>query len=381
MVASGDCQFVLYGGRLETEKFLYQNRSLLNRISFCVFDDCKETICHGLSVYMPLDLNHITYEMILVTAKDEKHYFSIKKSLESVGKKEFENFIWSRAYNKKIVVTNANCHGEAVISYLMQSKRFREEYFVYPLPQIQENSGRSISHTLLRNTDVYIHQDIRRGNAVSDNLSDEIIEQYLGRNTQNISIPNLVGMGNWMFPSLKELDKIIKTQDEVVYVLYRDEILDDAANNISGSIFEFAEYWNHFRYDDKLLDELWDMNKTKLQLREKNWDIKIADFIYKNYKSIPCFVDANHPSKYVMKEIGRQTAQILKLNDICDEKYESNMGIPIPILPSIKAHFGLDFTVPVERKQDYFGRVVEDKESYLEDYIQAYLWWYHDRII
>lgn len=301
--------------------------------------------------------------------------------MESVGKKEFDDFIWSRAYNKKIMVVNANCHGEAIISYLALSKTFKKEYFVYPLPQIQENYEGHISQALLLNADVYMHQDIRRGNSVSDSLSDETIEKYLGKNTLNITIPNLVGMGNWMFPALKDLDRVIKTEKEIVYILYRDEILDEAVCNGSGTLAEIVKYWSYFRYDGRILDELWNMNKAKLKGREESWDIKVSDFIYNNYKFIPCFVDANHPSKYLMKEIGRQIAQILELTDICDECYESDMGLPIPILPSVRDHFGLNFTVPRERKRDYFGKEVDGTNREIEDYIRAYLWWYHDTII
>ncbi|MCI8899540.1 MAG: hypothetical protein HFH76_02755 [Lachnospiraceae bacterium] len=371
----------LYGGRFEAEQFLYQNRRLINSISYCIFDDCEETMCHGIPVYDDSVLKHKMQELILVTVADEKQYINIKKSLESIGKKEFENFIWSKAYNKKIVVVNANCHGDALVSYLMLSERFRAEYFVYPVPQIHENGERSISEVLLSNANVYIHQDIRKNNSVSENLSDEIIEQSLNKETLNITIPNLVGMGNWMFPALKELDRTIKTKEEIIYILYRDEILDDAACRRNGTVSEYARYWRCFRYDGRVLDELWNMNKAKLIAREKNWDIKISEFIYENYKSVPCFVDANHPSKYLMKEIGRQTAAIMNITDICDEHYESNMGIPIPILPSVKEYFGLNFTVPAERKEDYFGKCCEDTALDIEAYVQAYIWWYHDRII
>lgn len=372
---------ILYGGRLETEKFLYQNRALIDKISFCIIDDCVETDCHGIPVCEYPGTDRIAEEFVLVTATEKEHYFDIKKSLEAMGKKEFEDFTWSKAYNKKIVVINANCHGEAIISYLALSKKFKEEYFVYPVAQIQENNDGNISQALLLNASVFMHQDIRKGNSVSDNLSDEVIEKSLSKSTLNITIPNLVGMGNWMFPSLKDLDKIIKTEKEIVYILYRDEILDDAECDTSGTMSEILTYWSHFCYDDATLDELWNMNLAKLKGREKNWDIKVSDFIYDNYKSIPCFVDANHPSKYLMKEIGRQIAQILELTDICDEGYESNMGLPIPILPSVKEHFGLNFIVSRERKEDYFGKEVTDADKEVEDYIRAYMWWYHDRVV
>lgn len=372
---------VLYGDRLETEKFLYQNRILIGRVSLCIFNDCDETICHGIPVGEYPGTDQMAEKFVLVTVAEEARYFDIKKRLESAGQEEFKDFIWSKAYHKKIVVVNANCHGEAMINYLTLSKKFRKEYFVYPLPQIQENYEGRISLALLLHTDVYMHQDIRIGNSVSDNLSDEAIEKCLSKSTLNITIPNLVGMGNWMFPALKDLDRVIQTEEEVVYILYRDEILDEAENSIRETVSDIADFWRNYSYADAVLDELWNVNKARLKEREKNWDIKISDFIYENYKSIPCFVDANHPSKYVMKEIGRQTAKILGLTDICDERYESSMGLPIPILPSVRDYFGLNFIVPEERKRDYFGKEVEDREKEIEDYVEAYLWWYHDRVI
>ena len=254
----------LYGGRFEAEQFLYQNRHLINSISYCIFDDCEETMCHGIPVYDDSVLKHNMQELILVTVADEKQYINIKKSLESIGKKEFENFIWSKAYNKKIVVVNANCHGDALVSYLMLSERFRAEYFVYPVPQIHENGERSISEVLLSNANVYIHQDIRKNNSVSENLSDEIIEQSLNKETLNITIPNLVGMGNWMFPALKDLDRTIKTKEEIIYILYRDEILDDAACRRNGTVSEYARYWRCFRYDGRVLDELWNIDRKSV---------------------------------------------------------------------------------------------------------------------
>lgn len=71
---------ILYGSRLETEKFLYQNRILIDRISFCIFDDCNETICHGIPVYNYSCIDQIADKFVLVTSAEDERYFDIKKS-------------------------------------------------------------------------------------------------------------------------------------------------------------------------------------------------------------------------------------------------------------------------------------------------------------
>lgn len=105
--------------------------------------------------------------------------------------------------------------------------------------------------------------------------------------------------------------------------------------------------------------------------REKNWDIKIVDYIQEKYKSIPCFADASHPSKYVMKEVGRQVAALMGISDINENIYDCEIGIPVPIIQTVYKVFNFDF---VEKKQ-WFGKKVDLE---VEDYITAYLWWYHD---
>lgn len=79
----------------------------------------------------------------------------MKQNLEDLGLTEFEDFIWSKAFRKKIVVVNANCHGPGLIDYLQLSDRFCKNYMVYPVKQVHLND--EIPLNLLKNTDVYIH--------------------------------------------------------------------------------------------------------------------------------------------------------------------------------------------------------------------------------
>lgn len=117
----------------------------------------------------------------------------------------------------------------------------------------------------------------------------------------------------------------------------------------------------------------------KLSRRDKNWDIKIADYIKENYKRIPLFIDPDHPLKYLMQEIGRRTARILNINDIDENlNYEPCLGISVPIIPCVMDFYGLNFIVPCEKMHC----LLKLNSGYgLKEYIRIYLWWYHEKIL
>lgn len=367
-------KYVLYGIGVEAEYFLYRNQDVLQNISFCI-DRKDVNTFYGLEVYH-LDevdlLQIIDNHYLIVAAGEDRSFEEIKKVLCRYGLKEWEHFIWSKAFRRKVVVINANCHGGAVKKYLSQSASFSNGYMIYPTMAVHLSEG-VIDIDLLRHTDVYIHQDIRKENSIGYQLSDEYVQQFLPKGVMDICIPNLVGMGKWMYPSLGELDKVSNPGKESIYVLYRDLVLDEAAKKCH-TYEKIKRFWMDYKYEESRMKNDFVTCMNKLKEREKNWDIKIYDYIMENYRTIPCFTDASHPSKYVMKVIGRQIARIMDLTDIEDDEYESNLGLKVPIMNSIAEYFQLDFQVPCESRKDYLGKVTEVE---IDDYIKAYIWWYH----
>lgn len=76
-----------------------------------------------------------------------------------------------------------------------------------------------------------------------------------------------------------------------------------------------------------------------------------------------------------MRIVGRQTAELMGLCDIDDERYEPNLGLKAPVLNCVSEHFELNFQVPREKREEYLGKRMV---SEIDDYVKAYLWWYHD---
>lgn len=367
-------KYILYGVGAEAEYFFYQNQDILHNISFCI-DRKNVNTFYGLEVFRieAVDMRQVMdTHYIIVAAGGADIFEEIKKGLCGYGLCEWKHFIWSKVFRRKVVVINANCHGDAVKKYLVRSASFCNGYSIYPIPEVHLGEG-VIDTDLLRHTDVYIHQDIRKENAIGYQLSDEYVRQYLPENVVDICIPNFVGMGKWMYPGLGGLEKVINPGKESLYVLYRDEVLDEAASKCH-TYEEIRTYWVDYRYGNDRMDDDFTKCMDKLKAREKNWDIKVYHYIMENYKTIPCFTDANHPSKYVMKEVGRQIAPLLGLSDIDDEGYEPDLGLKVPVMKGITEYFGLDFQVSCERRREYFGKMAE---SDIDDYIRAYLWWYH----
>lgn len=367
-------RYILYGVGWEAEIFVFSHSDIFSKLIFCIDQNRKEF--YNIPVYTLSQVNlNRGGDQIIVAASNQKTYFEMKENLTGLGLIEFEDFIWSKAFRKKIVVVNANCYGEPLIEYLKLSATFCEKYMIYPVPPIFLND--EISNNLLKNTDVYIHQDIREDNSISYKLSDTYIRPQLKSDVVNICIPNLVRLGRWMFPYLGETVRRMYIPSGFIDVMKRDHVLDEAVNKCE-SLEEYREFWINYKFSDTELNEIFHDRMNRLVEREKNWDIKISDFIRENYREIPCFVDLSHPSKYVMKEIGRQVADKLGLNDINDENYESKLGICVPVMRDISNHFKLNFVVPHEKCTGYLGKKVKDE---VDDYIKAYLWWCHQIVV
>lgn len=285
----------------------------------------------------------------------------------------------SRRSGKKIVVVNANCHGTALVKFLKSSKSFTELFEIYPLPAIQENTEKRINNAILSEADVFIHQYIRENNSVAYELSDQVTVRQLKKSCLNLVIPNLVGLGKWLYPNLGE---IILDDTKQKNLIFRDDILDEAVrNNVCSDISFYIDFFNKYEYSTKILDDLYEQNMMKLKERQKKWNVNIYDFVINNYKSIPMYVDAGHPSKYVMYEIGRKTLESLSIkNDVLLEDYDSSLGLPAPAAPRIKKFFGIDYTLALEPRRSLVFNSVEaiDEEQYIYEYITEYLYLVHN---
>ena len=188
----------------------------------------------GRSVY---DLKEHIYKdiYVLVAVGDISAYITISNQLQSLGMQEFSDYLYYGWLNKSIVLLHGNCHMVIIKNYLESSKKFGEQYAIYPNPTICENKKRKIDNVVLRNCDVWIHEDIQRNNGYGYYLSDEFLRETISKNPQvrEIIVPHLFGLGK-AFSHNQILIKEIRqsAMEKIIMVCFhmRTLLLTDVSN-------------------------------------------------------------------------------------------------------------------------------------------------------
>ena len=195
---------------------------------------------------------------------------------------------------------------------------------IWNLPPLHHHKLTQIPDELLSRCDLFIHQDIRPENPYGYKFSDEYTIPHLKPECRTVIVPNMVGMGKWNFPTMGG-----RQEKEYKYgqraMLWRDSILDEAYHRCK-KIQEIKTFiLSPDVFPQEKVRELFLKCMDKLCKREKNWDIKISDYIWEHYKTEKIFYDCDHAADSVMQEIGRRLCEELEINDI-DGKLEYIMN-------------------------------------------------------
>lgn len=368
---------VVFGTKFEAEQVAYTHVRLGGVIEF-VIDNFVEGDFHGISIYKLENVLNIKEYFIIVAVATKSTYDEIKEMLVKRGLNEFQDFVWYNICYKKIVVINANCHGNALQSYLRESKRFNMEYTIYPIEEIQNNKFKEIDEMLLAVTDIYIHQDIRYDNKVGYKLSDEYIIPRLNPLCKEICIPNLVGFGKGIFQT--ETDEVCTVVGNSKHALfYRDLLIDKAYNEISiKTVDNIIKYISNYHFDETNVKEKFENTLRKLYEREKNWDVKIVGYITEHYQTEKMFHDCNHPSDLLMLKICEKVARLFEINDIDkSKKIQFNLGVEAFIWSGIANILGITRTEN-EVRQDDKTHILEENALDIREFIREYIWCFHN---
>lgn len=135
------------------------------------------------------------------------------------------------------------------------------------------------------------------------------------------------------------------------------------------------DYINSYKMNEGIIWQNFDIMVDKWRKREKNWDIKIVDWIIDNYKDIPLFEDIYHPNDILLNRICKQLLELLNIKDVNYEKvYHMGCAMEIFILPQVK--HALEMTWQKEKIKLYnIDYSYHDRQpiSY-EQYVQEYIW-------
>lgn len=366
----------VWGTGLKAAQFYY---SYKDNIKIKGFLENKETLQEK---FCGFEIKHPSQDIIMsnfiVIATGKSAYLQIKKQLIDKGLKEFKSFIWSMQIGKELVVVHGNCHIAVVKEYLNASKSFCEKYSICDTPFIFSTGG-GIDENFVKNCDVFIHQDIRKDNGFGEKLSDEYLIPLLKKNCKNITIPNLFGMGNLLLPQTDYHDGFNPSlgHDRNGMFPHADKIIDSFT--LSGETYEYIQ--KHYK-DDGLIEKeqiILNFNNVidKIKQREKNWDIKVSEYILDNYQKVKLFYDIGHPTNVLMLFISLGVLKMLEIDG--EQEIDVTNAISVmdghenPVYPCVASTLGILWKEDKLRKSNLAKKLLDSMD--FDEYIKEYCFW------
>ncbi len=218
---------------------------------------------------------------------------------------------------KKAVVIYGNCHTEIISQMLESCQAFNEKYYIIPTKRIQNiKDPQELYADCYRQCDVFIHQSIRLNNRYGEEYASEKIISRLKEGCKVISIPNVYHLPICFFPQYSDAQEL--RWNGTTY-FFRDSIIDSHADKLF-KLFRLVkrDYNNPMLYDKDKIVASFEAFVDKVRKREQDWDIKVSDFILKNYRSHQLFYDPNHPTNFFLNYITSELLKILLNKDSRD---------------------------------------------------------------
>lgn len=354
-------KIVIFGAGKIGEKFVYE---YYDKINICCFwDNKKDGELLGYPVYKPECDKHY----LIIVALDD--YLNVREQLIRMGYHEFSDFMPYQIFRKKIAVAYGNCHMEAIKKYLSCHKEFSLEYGFYPFPSIQVMKGMQFEfHEILKNCDLLFHQSIRRDNVYGLEFSSENIVQSVKGNCKIISIPNLYGMPKYLFPQLyTKYDGVIGKNPpffidrNIVEWLNNGKTKEEMVNYISqGGVYSKIEILN-----------MWENFKQRLFEREREWDIKISDYILYNHRQEKIFCDTNHITSRTAKEIASRVLKFMGYNMPISMELNTTLdALEVFVYQDVIEALDLGYKEKFIRKASTERLLLNDYEMNLEKYVE-----------
>jgi len=258
------------------------------------------------------------------------------------------------------ILIYANCQGEAIKKMVEIQNKDNKITYVSNYDCITRNSP--ISIRLINKHDIFLYQPIKKERGKH---STDYIFNNIDKKITCISFPYVYNTGMWC----------IVLNNNNLKNGFNNSYLDFNENTRISGLNQIKNYYNIDTLINDFYEEKIDFNLkfrfieslNKLKNIEKNTDIKICDFIMKNYKKIQMFYRDCHPSVDLMVEITKRICKKININFIENKTYkisDFNMLTNgyIPITPYEKKELELDFKIPL-----YFKKENDKWKSYYTD--------------
>lgn len=301
---------------------------------------------------------------------DELNYISIyhlRKDFLNGKYLEKELEYTSFLPNKKLAVLYGNCQTGVYRKALTISKEFKEEYVIIEIPQVWEYRYQPEAvgfflkdRCFWKTIKLFIYQYISKANHFFDGLASEFCFRKLSDDCQKVAISSLDFRG--YFPQIEEFvgGLFRGYRDKYVDALIQQNIKsDDIIDMVSEERF----------IDDVEIESCIKESLSSVKKRDSYADIKIYDYVEKNYMEQQLFYSPFHPCDNLIKEYTKRIFMYLGLKwDITDEYFAGicsagiMRGADIVIYPSVVKKLGLK----KYENRFYFDREYASKNMVLD---------------
>lgn len=363
-------KYLIWGTHIEALRTKLKLSEYVNIAGFVDNRICETTL-KNTAVYDAKDVLDQNYFFIIVESLQD--YNEIKKQLLASGKKEFTDFVYYEWIEKKLVYLHGNCHMGILNEMLSSVPEFSQRYAIYPYTAIHNNKAGFVDENILKNTDVFIHQDIQKDNAFGYRFSDEYLLPQLNRHCLTMTIPNLFGLGNIYFPQSYENERNPRLNvDKNGMFPQGDRFIDQCVANAMDVDQILRSIEEEAPFTEAEIHNNFNVYMKKISDREKNWDISIHDFILNNYQTHQLFYNPGHPTNFVMAEIAKQVLHKLDIcgNPHCERTMDNHEEI---VYPCVRKALSLNWK-QTELRKGRFAKKIKDKMD-IREYVTEYIWW------
>ena len=206
------------------------------------------------------------------------------------------------------VVFYSNCQGQGLKYFL--SDTIKEACFIIIYNYDIINEKGVIPVDILGKTDIFIYQPIdeRHGEYSTDRSVENNILNHLPEHCKCISFPYIYNSSLWCIVSPAIIDGYVGDYPDMNKYINSEPIekLKEQGHTLDSVIDMFMSGKIDFNYEERF-------NKCMniLRKKEKDCDVKVADFIEENIKKHKLFFTQNHPSSYVFVHCVNQILEIL----------------------------------------------------------------------
>jgi hypothetical protein len=255
---------------------------------------------------------------------------------------------------------------------LKLSEDFFQEYYVEP-PLLNFNAIKnkiSISEEVIKKTSLFIYQPIDK--FYGEQSTDYILSK-LPSDCIKIAFPYIYFKGYW--PQSSE-NPVNKPHENYPYgkFPYGDYNVINTISNDSIQKNKIMQELNRIDfYDEKKLLNNIDQTIEKLKERELLTDIKVSEFIKKNYQNYYLFHTPNHPSNMIATYVTNQILEILGIAPLSQAHQSEILGnYQLPIYPSVITALNLKFMTVDSPYKLPFSKEKLTFNEYLSEYMKQY---------